>query len=379
MMVFPGWHAQRFEGSPESGGLDVSRNRLYRMGHVYCVQGRGRSRIRPDEVIERRFSCFEKLAGLLAALAAMQLPAHAFAQSYPERPVRFIVTFAPGGGTDIVARLVAQKLTDAWGAQVVVDNRGGGGGVIGTELAARAAPDGYTWLFGTSSGLVINPLLRKNLPYDPVRDFAPVTLLTTNANMLVVNASVQAASVKQLISLAQAAPGKLNYATAGAGSPSHLVMELFKSMTRTSIVHVPYKGAGPAMVDVLGGQVQMTFNPIPPLLPHVKSGKLRALGVSSATRTLAAPDVPTIAEAGVPGFEYVLWYSMFVPARTPKAIVDVIQTHVARILDQPEVRDRLIAIGADPRSSTPAQLEAFVKADTARLRRVIEAAGLKSE
>lgn len=356
-------HSQQLDNRPESWGFDA----------------KARSSTRRESATECHFPCIPRLAVVLTALAAMQVPAHSFAQDYPARPVRFIVTFAPGGGTDIVARLVAQKLTDAWSEQVIVDNRGGGGGVIGTQLAARAAPDGYTWLFGTSSGLVINPLLRKNLPYDPARDFAPVTLLTTNANMLAVNASVQAASVKQLIALAQSSPGKLNYATAGEGSPSHLVMELFKSMTRTSILHIPYKGAGPAIVDVVGGQVQMTFNPIPPLLPHVKSGKLRALGVSSATRTLAAPDVPTIAEAGVPGFEYVLWYSMFVPARTPQAIVAVIQTQVARILAQPEVKDRLIAIGADPRSSTPAELEAFVKTDTMRLRRIIEAAGLKAE
>lgn len=316
---------------------------------------------------------------LVCGGAVLWLGSPVFAQDYPSRPVRFIVTFAPGGGTDIVARLVGQKLTEAWGQQVIVDNRGGGGGIFGTETAARAAPDGHTLLFGTSSGLVINPLLKSGLAYDAVRDFAPISLLTTNANMLAVNSAVPASSVKQLIALAKATPGKLNYATAGEGSPSHLVMELFKSMTGTDIVHVPYKGAGPAVVDVIGGQVQMTFNPIPPLLPHVKSGKLRALAVSSAQRSQAAPDVPSVAEAGVPGFQYVLWYSMFAPAKTPKPIIAKINAQVVAILAQPEVRQGLIAIGADPRSSTPEELAAFMKNDTERLRQIIRSAGLRPQ
>jgi tripartite-type tricarboxylate transporter receptor subunit TctC len=293
--------------------------------------------------------------------------------------VRFIVTFVPGGGTDIVARMVGQKLSEAWGQQVIVDNRGGAGGIVGTEIAASAAPDGHTLLFGTSSGLVINPLLKRGLRYDAVRDFAPISLLTTNANLLVVHPGIQANSVKQLIALAKASPRALNYATAGEGSPSHLVMELFNAMTGTQIVHVPYKGAGPAVTDLLGGQVQLTFNPIPPLLPHVKSGKLRALAVSSAQRSQAVPDVPTVAESGVPGFEYVLWYSMFAPAKTPKAVIERINAEVVRILAQPDVKQRLIAIGADPRSSTPEELARFMKTDTERLRKIIQSAGLKAE
>ena len=313
---------------------------------------------------------------LLLPLFLCAAGSHA-AQDFPNRPVRFIVTFAPGGGTDIVARMVGQKLGEMWGQQVIVDNRGGGGGVIGTQLAASAAPDGHTLLFGTSSGLVINPLLMGKLPYDAVKDFAPVTLLTTNANMLVVNASVPANSVKELIALARTQPGKLAYASAGEGSPSHLVMELFLSMTGTSMIHVPYKGAGPALIDLVSGQVQATFNPIPPLLPQVKAGKLRALGVSSAKRSPAAPDVPTVAEAGVPGFEYVLWYSIFVPAKTPKSIIQKISRDVATILAQPDIQQRLIVVGADPRASTPEELARFMRDDTERLRRIIKAANIK--
>jgi tripartite-type tricarboxylate transporter receptor subunit TctC len=319
----------------------------------------------------------QKLPIVLFLLSTVAAPA--LAQDYPTRPVRFIVTFVPGGGTDIVARMVGQKLTEMWNQQVIVDNRGGGGGVIGVQIAANAAPDGYTLLFGTSSGLVINPLLLGKVPYDPVNDFAPVTLLTTNPNMLVVNHAVPARSVKELVALAKASPRKLTYATAGAGSPSHLVMELFSSMTATSFVHVPYKGAGQGIIDLVSGQVQITFNPIPPLLPHVKSGKLKALGVSSTQRSPAVPDVPTVAESGVPGFEYVLWYSIFVPAKTPRPIIDKISRDVGKILAQPEVKQRLVAVGADPRSSTPEELGRFMREDTERIRKVIKAGNITAE
>jgi len=315
----------------------------------------------------------------IALLLISTAPAPALAQDYPTRPVRFIVTFVPGGGTDIVARMVSQKLSEMWKQQVIVDNRGGGGGVIGVQIAANAAPDGYTLLFGTSSGLVINPLLLGKVPYNPVTDFAPVTLLTTNPNMLVVNHALPANSVRELVALAKASPDKLNYATAGGGSPSHLVMELFSSMTGTRFIHVPYKGAGQAVVDLVGGQVQITFNPIPPLLPHVKSGKLKALGVSSAQRSPAVPDVPTVAESGVPGFEYVLWYSIFVPAKTPRPIIDKISRDVTTILAQPEVKQRLVVVGADPRSSTPEELGRFMREDTERIRKVIKAGNITAD
>lgn len=315
----------------------------------------------------------------LCALAALQFAYPLFAEDYPTRPVRFIVTYVPGGGTDIVARMVGQKLTEAWGQQVIVDNRGGGGGVVGTQIAAKAAPDGYTLLFGTTGGLVINPLMNSKLPYDLVKDFAPISLLTINPHLLALNSAVQATSVKELIALAKAAPGRLNYASVGEGSPSHLAMELFRSMTGTDMVHVPYKGAGLGVIDLVGGQVQLTFNPIPPLLPHVKSGKLRALAVSSAQRSPAVPTVPSVAEAGVPGYEYVLWYAVFAPAKVPQTIVSNINARVVSILAQPEIRQRLIAQGADPRSSTPEDLARFLKEDTERLRKIIKIAGVKVE
>lgn len=291
--------------------------------------------------------------------------------TYPARPVRLIVTFPPGGGTDIVARTVAQPLSARWGQQVVVDNRGGAGGTIATELAARAAPDGYTLLLGTSSGLVINPLLNTRLAYDPVRDFAPVSLLVVNPQLLVVHPALPVKTVRELIVLARARPGRLNYASVGAGSPNHLGMELFKSMTATDLVHVPYKGAAPAITDLLGGQVELMFNPMPPLLPHVTSGKLRALAVGSSGRSPAAPDIPTVAESGVAGFEYVLWYGVFVPVKTPRPIVEKISQSLVAILADRDTAQRLISQGAEPRAGSPGAFAQFIADDTGRLKKLI--------
>jgi tripartite-type tricarboxylate transporter receptor subunit TctC len=297
--------------------------------------------------------------------------------SYPVRPVRFIVPFPSGGGTDIVARLVAQKLFVQWGQQVVVDNRGGAGGTIATEMVARAAPDGYTMLLGTSGGLVINPLLNTQLAYDPLRDLAPVSLLVINPQLLVVNPALPVKSVRELIDLAKARAGKLNYASAGPGSPNHLGMELFKAMTGTDMVHVPYKGAAPGITDLLAGQVQLMFNPMPPLLPHVQSGKLRALGVGSSGRSPAAPDIPTVAEAGVPGFEYVLWYGAFVPAKTPRAIVEKLSQSLVAVLADRDTAQRLTAQGAEPQAGSPAEFARFIGNDTARLKKLIAQVGIK--
>jgi tripartite-type tricarboxylate transporter receptor subunit TctC len=297
--------------------------------------------------------------------------------SYPVKPVRFIVPFPPGGGTDIVARLVAQKLSMRWGQQVVVDNRGGAGGTIATEMAARGAPDGYTMLLGTSGGLVINPLLNTQLAYDPIRDLAPVSLLVINPQLLVVNPALPVKSVRELIALAKARPGKLNYASAGPGSPNHLGMELFKSMTGTDMVHVPYKGAAPGITDLLGGQVQLMFNPMPPLLPHVHSGKLRALAVGSSGRSPAAPEIPTVAESGVLGFEYVLWYGVFVPAQTPRAIVEKLNQSLVAILADRDTAQRLISQGAEPRAGSPGEFAQFIENDTARIKKLIANVGIK--
>jgi len=298
---------------------------------------------------------------------------------YPNRPIRLIVPFPAGGGTDIVARTVGAKLTDAWGQQIIIDNRGGAGGTIATDTAAKAAPDGYTLLFGTPGGLVINPLLNSKLPYDPVRDFAPITLLALNPQLLAVHPTVPANTVKELIALAKARPGKLNYASVGEGSPNHLAMELFKSMTATEMVHVAYKGAAPAVTELLGGQVQLMFNPMPPLLPHVKSGRLRALAVGSTQRSSAVPDVPTVAEAGVPGYEYVTWYALFAPAKTPPDVIRVINTSVAGVLGNAEIAQRLSSQGAEPRASTPGQLATLMQDDYKRLGKVIRSAGIKGD
>jgi tripartite-type tricarboxylate transporter receptor subunit TctC len=301
----------------------------------------------------------------------------AFAQNYPSKPVRWIVTYPPGGPTDVVARAVGVKLTAAWDQQVVIDNRAGAGGVIGTELAAKSVPDGYTLLLGTSAGLSINPALSSKLPYDAVKDFAPISLLVINPQILVVNTAVPVSSVKDLVALAKSRPGQLNYASVGQGTPNHLGMELLKSLTGIDMVHIPYKGTGPAITDLLGGQVQVMFNSMPSVLPHVRTGKLKGLAVGSAQRSPAAPDIPTVAEAGVPGFEYVTWYGMFAPAQTPKGIITKLNAQVAKILAEPEMAQRLASQGAEPRSSTPEALAKFMRDETERWKKVIRSAGIK--
>lgn len=315
------------------------------------------------------------LVSLTAGLVAMVNIANA--QSFPVRPIRWIVTYPPGGPTDVIARAVGSKLAAAWGQQIVIDNRAGAGGIIGTELAAKAVPDGYTLLFGTSAGLTINPALSNKLPYDAVKDFAPVSLLVLNPQLLVVHPSVAANTVKELIALAKARPGQLNYASVGQGSPNHLGMELFKALTGTAMVHVPYKGTGPALTDLLGGQIQLMFNSMPSVLPLVSGGKLKALAVGSAQRSAAIPDIPTVAEAGVPGFENVTWYGMFAPAKTPREIVAKLNREVVRILAEPEMAQRLAGQGAEPRSSTPDELAKFMQVESARWKKVIKAANIR--
>ena len=301
------------------------------------------------------------------------------AASYPSKPVRVMVTFPAGGGVDLMARTLGQKLADALGQQFVIDNRAGGGGVIGTEIVARATPDGYNLLLATSSGLIINPLLIAKLPYDPFTDFAPVSLLAINPTLLVVNSTVPVASVKELIAYARAKPRQLNYASAGQGSPVHLAMELFKSMTATDMIHVPYKGSGPAVTDLLGAQVQLMFNSMPTVLPHVKTGRLRALAVGSARRAKTVPDVPTVAESGVPGFEATAWWGLVAPARTPANIVGKLNTHIERIVADADVVQRMLAHGAEMQSSTPDGLMRFMRAESDRMRKVIASANIKVE
>ena len=313
---------------------------------------------------------------LLLAAAALSPIVHAAepAQSYPGKAVRLIVPYPPGGGTDAVARVVGQKLSELWGQQVVVDNRGGAGGLIGTETVARSAPDGYTLLLATSSGLVVNPLLTPKLPYDAVKDFSPVSMLAINPTLLAAHASVPVASIKDLIAYAKANPGKLNYASVGAGTPIHLGMELFKMLTGTNIVHVPYKGSGPAVTELLAGQVQLMLNSIPPMLPHVKTGRLKALGVGSAERSSAMPNVPTIAESGVPGFETVTWFGISAPAATSPAIVAKLNTAIKKVLSDADLAQRMATQGSEPHASTPAAMAAYMREESARWKKVIASA-----
>lgn len=303
----------------------------------------------------------------------------AAAQGYPAKPIRLIVPYPPGGPTDLVGRSVGQKLTEALGQQVVVENRAGAASAVGTEVAARSSADGYTLLLGTSAGFCINPALGGKLPYDAERDFAPISLVVINPQILVVHPSLPVHSVKSLIALAKTRPGQLNYASVGNASPQHLGMEMLKSMTGIDMVHVPYKGTAPAVTDILAGNVSLMFNSMPSVLPQTKSGKLRGIAVGSAKRSPAAPDIPTVAESGVPGFEYVTWYGLFAPAGTPRDIVNRLNAQVARMLADPELAKRFASQGAEPMSNTPEQLAQYRRAEFERWRKLIAEQKLRVE
>lgn len=325
---------------------------------------------------------WEKAAYGLAAVLLMGTWAASVqaqqAANYPTRPIRIIVPQSPGASTDITARITAQKLNDAFKQTVVVDNRPGAGTVNGTEIVSRAAPDGYTVLVVASS-FTINPALHKELPYDPVRDFAPVTQLSRFPNMLAAHPSLPAKTLQDVIALAKAKPGALNYASAGTGTGTHMSAELLKQMTGIDIVHVPYKGGGPAVTAVIGGQVQLIIGTSVGLLPHVRSGKLKAIAMTSAKRSSAAPDIPTFAESGVPGYEHEPWNGMFAPAKTPAAVLTRLSGEVARILHTPEMKAFFANEGADAVGNTPAEFAAIVKSETARWAKVVKAAGIKVE
>jgi len=316
---------------------------------------------------------------LCCLLFMIVLSAHAGAQEYPVRPVRLILPYPAGGPSDIVGRVFGQKLGEALGQQFVPDNRAGAGGIIGCEIAARAAPDGYTLLMGAVGVLTINPILRQKLPFDPVRDFQPVSLLSSAPYVLLVNPGVPARSVKDLVALAKARPGQLNYASGGVGTGNHLSAELFKLAAGIDMVHVPYKGASVALSDLLAGQVQALFVNVLPALPHVKSGKARALAVTSTRRSAAAPDVPTFAESGFRGIETSSSYGLLAPVRVPAAIVRRLHGELARISRQPEVRERLEAQGAEVIGSTPEEFAAFIRNESVRWAKVIKAAGIRAE
>ncbi|HSN39374.1 MAG TPA: tripartite tricarboxylate transporter substrate binding protein [Burkholderiales bacterium] len=300
------------------------------------------------------------------------------AENYPARPVRWIVPFPPGGAADIVSRAIGVKLSETWGQQVVMDNRPGAGGNLGIEIASRASPDGYTLVIVPAT-FTTSPSLQRHLPYDPAKDFMPVTLVSSSALILVVHPSLKAASVRELIALAKSRPGQLNYASSGIGASAHLAAELFKTMAGVNIVHVPYKGQPPAMLDLISGQVQMMFPNAPVALPHLRAGKLRALAVTTLKRSSALPELPTMAESGLAGFEVNQWSGLMVPAGTPKAIIAKLHDDIARALELPDVRKNLTSLGFDPVGSTPEEFSAYIRSEIRKWAKVIADAGIQPQ
>jgi tripartite-type tricarboxylate transporter receptor subunit TctC len=314
---------------------------------------------------------------VLSVLCAMAGAVHA-ADTYPSRPIRMIVAYPPGGGTDQVGRVMAEQLTVTLGQNVVVDNRGGATGNIGTELAARAVPDGYTLLMGNVAPNAVNVSLFKKLGFDPVKDFAPVSLVAITPNILVAHPSIPVKTIKELIAYAKAKPGTLNFPSAGVGSSSHLAGELLKSLAGISMVHVPFKGGGPALIAVIAGEVQVMFATMPAAMPHVKSGKVKPVAVTTAKRSQAMPELPTIAESGVKGYDASTWYGLLAPARTPQAIVTRLHGDTVKILAGP-TRQRLEAQGFEPDGGTPAEFAAYIKSEIIKWAKVIKDAGIPAE
>jgi len=316
---------------------------------------------------------------LAVLLASIAVPGRGLAQAWPARPVRLIVPFPPGGSTDILGRSIAQKLQEVLGQPFVVENKGGAGGSIGATEAARAAPDGYTLLMGHIGTLAVNPSLYPDLAYDPMRSFAPVTLIARVPNVLVVNPGVPANDVRQLIALAKSKPGALRYASGGNGSAAHLAMEYFKLRTQTDIGHIPYRGTSPAVVDVIAGQVEMIMTGVPAVIEHVKAGKLRALGVSSRMPVASMPGVPTIAASGVPDFEAIQWYGIVAPTRTPPAVIALLNAEIGRALQTPALKSRLDAEGAEAAPTTPEAFGALIADEIARWKPVVEQSRMRPE
>ena len=318
----------------------------------------------------------KKLEMCFAALCIVAASAAA-AQNYPERPIRVIVGVPAGGTPDVMARMVTTGMSRILGQPLVIDNRGGAGGLIGTETAAKAAPDGYTLLVSSPGPLTILPHMQKNLGYDPQRAFIPIGLIASNPFLLITHPAVPVKSLKELIALAKAQPGKLNYASAGNGAANHLAMELFKSMAGVDITHVPYKGAPQAVTDVLAGHMSMMFNSIPPVLAHIKAERVRALGVGSMKRAAQLPDVPTINEAGVRGYEAITWFGLLALANTPKPIVARVSDAFAKVINAPEIRGALENQGADPGSANAPEFGALIRRDLAKYERVVRTSGAK--
>jgi tripartite-type tricarboxylate transporter receptor subunit TctC len=321
------------------------------------------------------------LAGVAASmfLSTAMLAGNAQAQAFPNKQMRMVVTFPPGGAPDILSRIIADKLNPAWGQSIIVDNKPGAGGNIGAEFVARAAPDGHTMVMGTVGTHAINGALYAKLPYDMVKDFVPVTLVASTPNLLVVNPSVPAKTVQELIALAKAKPGQLMYGSPGVGTSVHVSGELFGTLSGTKLTHVPYKGRAFAIPDLLGGQIQLMFDNMPSALPVVKEGKLRAIAVTSAKRSPSAPDIPTIAEAGLPGFEATSWFAVFAPANTPKDVAAKMHAEIVRIFKLPDVQERLKTLGLDPLLGGPDELANYQRTEITKWAKVVKDSGAKAE
>jgi tripartite-type tricarboxylate transporter receptor subunit TctC len=310
-------------------------------------------------------------------LAFLGIAGPAAAQQYPARPIRMLIGFPPGGGTDIVGRIVAQKLSENLGQQIIAENRGGATGMVAAELAARAAPDGYTIMMAHISAMSILPSLYPKMAYDTAKDFAPITLAGIGPNLLVVHPSLPVRSVKDLIALAKARPGQLHYASPGSGSVQHLSGELFKLQAKVDMLHIPYKGSGQSIVDLIAGHVQLNFDAVPVVLGHARQGRLRALAVTSAQRSALLPDIPTVSESGVAGFDMSTWWGLVAPSAVSKDIISKLHVETVKALKLPEVRERLGSVGAEPGGNTPDQFGAFIRSETAKYARIVKDANIK--
>ena len=309
--------------------------------------------------------------------ACALLPPSLYAQAYPQKPIRLIVPFPPGGGNDIMARTIGQKLTESTGQAVVIDNRGGAGGNIGAETAARAVADGYTLFLGGVGSHGTNPGLQAKLPYDPIKDFAPITMIAAAPLLVVVHPSLPVKTIGELIQYAKTRPGQINFASSGTGSIAHLAPEMLNSMAKISLTHIPYKGTAPALVDLLGGQVQVMMNSAVSMLPLVRNGKLRGIATTGARRLTTLPEMPTVAESGVTGYEAASWYGILAPVQTPRPVIDTLNREIVAIMRRPELRERLIADGAEPVGNTPEEFAAYIKRELPRWAAVIKAAGIQ--
>jgi tripartite-type tricarboxylate transporter receptor subunit TctC len=364
-------NGQKLSGAPVSRSIDGCKQCSQKHTSTLTENQRRSNTMAPKT--QNRYLALLLSCALLGAYGMS-----AAAEQYPTKPIRLIVPFPPGGTTDTVARLMAQKIGEALGQQVVVDNRPGAGGTIGTELAARSPADGYTILMGSITTHAVNPALYSKLAFDPMKDFTPVSLIVSSPQLLAVHPSVPANTVKDFVALAKSKPGQLNYASAGAGTSPHLTFELFKSATGIDLVHIPYKGTGPAITELIGGQVQAMITGVVALMPHVKSGKLRGLGVTSAKRVAALPDLPTLQEAGLKDFEVSSWFGFFLPAGTPKPILDKLNAQVRKVLEMPDVQKRLVSQGAEPAGNSSAEFARYVRTEMQRWGKVVRSTGVRA-